>query len=476
MSSTEPPSRNAPRSQPHETKSARDELSSKGKVEKVREVDPDEETRKQKFQKYYKGETDEDKETTQHPSPFDLASKEPKRKGPLAPKTPSAFSDAEDAIVPEPSYTSPPGVGSFEGENPVDDEATEGALPQAENFWSGCNLPDEPKKRAQFQENGTPSPKKANQDPTDDSITTGPNSKAATEAQHAEKKAKKKQDDLAIGTQKSAHAEKEKLGAKIKKESAPSLSTPPGKTTKNKEPLEIDQSKQMKKESFEPEEISSAPLPKEELPGQTGKDPHEKTSKTRGAQKADEQEGQIAIPIKPESQDQGSKEGQKRQSDVKPLEIEQPSLPPLPASVQPAAMQAATGAAPQLNPSTVPLFFQMVGMMYVMAGPKGVSRTEVVLNNPSFSNSKFFGSTITIEKYATAPDSFNIRLSGSPEAVTSFNQNIPSLMNAFQNGNFGFKVARIDVEHRTDRPVFHRKERGADQRDAGGGDLGERRK
>ena len=111
-----------------------------------------------------------------------------------------------------------------------------------------------------------------------------------------------------------------------------------------------------------------------------------------------------------------------------------------------------------------------------MAGPQGVNRTEIVLNNPAYASSRFYGSTITIEKYATAPDSFNIRLTGSQQAVASFKENIPSLMSAFENVNFSFKVHRLDVEYTMERPVFRRKEKGEDKGEAGGGDLGERRK
>ncbi|MDE3048211.1 MAG: hypothetical protein KGI83_07710, partial [Verrucomicrobiota bacterium] len=98
------------------------------------------------------------------------------------------------------------------------------------------------------------------------------------------------------------------------------------------------------------------------------------------------------------------------------------------------------------------------------------------LNNPAYANSKFYGATITIEKYATAPDSFNIRLTGSNEAVVLFRENLPSLITAFENRKLNFTIGRIDVEYSMDRPVFRRKERGEGKGDTGGGDLGERRK
>jgi hypothetical protein len=95
----------------------------------------------------------------------------------------------------------------------------------------------------------------------------------------------------------------------------------------------------------------------------------------------------------------------------------------------------------------------------VMAAPPGISRTEIVLNNPAYAHSRFFGSTITIEKYATAPDSFNIRLTGNNAAVTSFRDHIPSLLAGFQNSNLPFRVHRIEAEYTMERPVYRRKER-----------------
>ncbi len=112
MSSTEPPSRIPPRQQPQDTKVAREELSSKGKVEKVREVDPDEETRKKRFLKYYKDQ-DLNEETEERPSPFDLYSQKPDvtdKKRTLG--KPPSFGDIEDAAVPGPGSTSPPDLGS----------------------------------------------------------------------------------------------------------------------------------------------------------------------------------------------------------------------------------------------------------------------------------------------------------------------------------------------------------------------------
>lgn len=130
----------------------------------------------------------------------------------------------------------------------------------------------------------------------------------------------------------------------------------------------------------------------------------------------------------------------------------------------PAAEAAAVAAAPYLSPVILAHYFQMIGTIFVMQ-KSGVSETEFLLNNPAFSNSKFFGSSIKITKYSTAPDAFNIRLSGSTDAVDAFKQSIPNLLAAFQKGNFNFRINRIDVHHATAKPVFHRKGKGQEKGD-----------
>ena len=158
------------------------------------------------------------------------------------------------------------------------------------------------------------------------------------------------------------------------------------------------------------------------------------------------------------------KEGQSQTPGQTSATIVQPAVPQFAPDIQPLAQAAATQAAPYLTADTMALFYQMVGTIYVMTAPTGISRTEIVLNTPAFATSKFFGSTITIEKYATAPDSLNIRLTGSNEAVQSFNQNISSLVAAFEQGKFAFRIGRIEASYQTvDKPVFRRKERGGEK-------------
>ncbi len=474
MSSTEPPSRNNPRNQPQDAKAARDELSSKGKVEKVREIDADEQTRKQKFLKYYKDDAAEEEkmEAEKYPRPYDLYAGQDSSTGNTKPTLGSSNSlgDAEDAIVPAPAYTPPPTVNSFPGN--VDNgeaAASTGALPQSEDFWEEFDMPDQPMPPANFQE------------------TTN---LSKTNASDGNIRSEKKGSNPGVHPFAANQTKGKKEGAEEKKQD-PSPFGPPGKPVTGERKPDPKQGPFMRsKESAEKKLPSpfdppaknspqSRPIEKEEErslgpirdPIKTGK----RTSNTSSTKEEDNLiQGLSSASFKSEEREGGK--GDQKGGDKKGIEIDSSMKPLFPSDIQPMAASATTQAAPYLNTTTMNLFFQMVGTMYVMAGPQGINRTEIVLNNPAFADSKFYGSTITIEKYATAPDSFNIRLTGSNAAVVSFKENIPSLMSAFENGSFAFKVNRLDIEYSMERPVFRRKEKGEDKGEAGGGDLGERRK
>lgn len=519
MSSTEPPSRVPPRQQPHETKSAREELSSKGKVEKVREIDPDEQTRKKKFMQYYKGIDEEDSEQDSRPSPFDLysgknlgdtESSSGKSLSDTASSSSDSFGDVENAIVPAPSYAPPPDIYAQGASDEEEDAVTEGALPQSEDFWGDFGLPDQPPSQTEFKASietaqlpkdrttpHTPAEKKAaplsehrkkvkEVEKKEEEVHLLTGKFEAKKETHTQLEKRKKEEGSILGPPgKPAHAKSEKrqtshLG-KTPNEPTPQKSErkaaekfeQPLWTASNQEPrrhtpTQKGPSKEAQKLPSPMEQLSTPPSPSQPF-----------VSKKQIAKKAEEEPGAIqqnidALPVTPQARGEEGGKHEKRR-DEKILEIESPSLPALPKDVQPMALSATTQASPYLTPQTASLFFQMVGTIFVMANSsQGISRTEIVLNNPSFANSKFFGATITIEKYATAPDSFNIRLSGSQEAVVSFRENIPSLLTAFENGKFNFRIGRIDVEYTTEKPVFRRKEKGEDKGESGG-DLGERR-
>lgn len=165
----------------------------------------------------------------------------------------------------------------------------------------------------------------------------------------------------------------------------------------------------------------------------------------------------IPLPDQPVSPRMISEKGEEKK--IAPLQFPT-TLISVPESVLPSVEKAVSSVTSYLHPTTLTLFTQMVGTIYVMSGKAGISQTEVVLNHPSFADSPFYGSTIIIEKYDIAPDSFNIRLLGDQAAVNTFNENIPNLMNAFQNGKFTFRVNRIEAEY---TPPVRRKESSRDK-------------
>ncbi len=481
MSSTEPPSRNLPRNQPQDTKTAREELSSKGKVEKVREIDADEQARKRKFLKFYKDDLhNEDKAKAEnHPSPFDLCSgKTLESEGKQGNLGSSSNQDTAPFSAP---YTPPPDIQSFQGEDEeAENQATEGALPQSSNFWEDFDLPDQPTPPPNFQETSSPFKGSENEGVsqtgknqngvkgTSGKPTSSELSSKSTKAQGERGSGESSLYGPAGKIQANMPAQKTKApgqGVPTEKKAADAKKLPSPFEPGADSSLGMSQQRQPKVRPTEKgEELTLSPV-------KTSKSSEEKSAR-QTTEDQDSLEQNLNAPLKAEDREESGDRGKEKRI----IEIESPSLPTLSSNVQPMAAAAATQAAPYLTPATTSLFFQMVGTMFMMAGPQGVNRTEIVLNNPAFANSKFFGSTITIEKYATAPDSFNIRLTGSQEAVLSFQENIPSLMTAFQNGNFAFKVNRLDVEYSLERPVFRRRDKEEDKGDAGGGDLGERRK
>lgn len=500
-----------------DTKAAREESK---KVERVREIDADEETqrRRRKFQMMMGDEdqlSDVNKEQ-RGPSPFETQFyTQDNKEAPstssrpvetfYSPPAPSSSDVGEDAIVPSPAYSPPPNIQAA----PSDDEDEEDELPRSEKFWADTDTPpdmSEPKRefketnqsqiRAGFQgkekkETGTTKKEKEIFSPFG-----VPGKESKIEKIGAGEKEPKMEKGAPLASAKGGVIPSKQKGKEMppppffEKGKEPSFAekekgpTAKGISSKMSKPPEAEGKVSARYMSREEER---AGLPEEKLASSGKRSPAEKreaefslgkkeeTRKAPSRKREREEEIEYGYTV-PRVQREMEREGEKRGTKEGPtLEIASPSLPHLPASIQPMAMNAATQASPYLSPETIPLYFQMVGQMFIMSAPPGISRTEIVLNNPAFANSKFYGSRITIEKYATAPDSFNIRLTGSDTAVLAFKENIPSLMTAFQNGNFTFRINRLDAEFSIEKPVFRRKEGGEKGKDTGG-DLGERRK
>lgn len=399
-----------------DTKAQREE---KQRVEKVREIDPDEETqqRRRKFQMMMGDEEQATVESPKPPSPYQVEFH----------LKDSPDSDTESEI---PSTLSPSPDSS-----PVSSEQASTDLPQSDHFWEKSDLPpDLPPQPPTYKE--VSSSKKGKQDALHLDPFHGPISAKKQPSSSAKKEEKKppffysdpnKKDDEALTA-------------------APFFST--HKSTGSSPSLEEEDA----------EELASGPF--SAPPSKQGKSEKEKRMSPFGSPGEE-----IFTP------ERKKPEEKRKNPESFSLSKENIPLPPIPPDVQPAAQTALTQATPYLSPQTVPLFFQMIGAIYWMISPPGVQRTEFVLNHPAYANSKFFGARITIEKYTSAPDSFNIRLTGSDAAVTAFKENIPSLLNAFQKGNFAFRIHRFEADYSTDRPVFRRKERQTDSDSDMGGDF-----
>jgi len=190
---------------------------------------------------------------------------------------------------------------------------------------------------------------------------------------------------------------------------------------------------------------------------------------------------QKKIPSKKEPrellEDLESKKAESEKSeDTKPLEQRKkeipfiPAAPVIPPDISQIAHEVTNDLKVSLTSEVTPVFEQMVGQILVMSSKDGIMQTEILLNNPEMEGSVFYGSKIVLEKYSTAPDSFNIKLTGNPEAVAMFNGNIDILMETFSRGNFNFRIGRIEAAYETERPLFRRKERPGGS-DVGGGPL-----
>jgi|GEM_PF-2462994 len=184
-------------------------------------------------------------------------------------------------------------------------------------------------------------------------------------------------------------------------------------------------------------------------------------------EKLEAQETALGGPTSKQEEEGGKNKKKSQQEEAESLQMQSPSTETLPSYVIPVAGAAAAAAQPYLGIEALSIYYHMIGTITAMVSPKGDSRTEFILNAPSFANSKFYGAKISIEKFSTAPYQLNIRLTGSNEAVAAFNQNIPNLLAAFQAGKFSYTVNRIEAAY--EKPLFQRKESAGEKGQKGGG-------
>lgn len=133
-----------------------------------------------------------------------------------------------------------------------------------------------------------------------------------------------------------------------------------------------------------------------------------------------------------------------------------PSNPPL--EIEEYVIETIQNNKIELSPQIHNLFSRMVGTIHMMSEKEGIMKTSITLDNPQFENSVFYGSTVTLEKYSSAPQSFNIFFTGNEAAVSTIIGNTDILMEAFKKGNFNFKINRIETSYtQPSSPVFRRK-------------------
>lgn len=386
------------------------------RVEKVENVDPDEQARNRRKETFRmmmeEGEEPKTTSSSKAPSPVDLFSSTSSKK---------SFESAENSALPSPQTSPPPTVKPSASHMEVEDHED---LPHSKEFWHQVNLPDEP----------PPSkPRMASKEEEEFDAVPQP-----------EKRAKRNESGAFPGQRPIDSTHQQDPGSFSKKE-IPSQSEKRAPTARYWEPEhKIERSAiPLSSEKEEEEDAQTKKLGKKKGPKELLRDQEEApTNDQRSIQPFAEP------PEKTNSWEKHSKDK---------LDKSLPATPQLSPDLRQTAVQAVSQAQPYLTQETLPLFFQLIGSILVMVNRSGINKTEIRLVGSTFKNSKFYGSTIEIIKFSTAPDSINIHLTGTNEAVTAFNQNLSQLRAAFETGKFKFRVGRLVAEYSPARASVHRK-------------------
>lgn len=458
------------------------------RIEKTSEIDPDEQRRRfrEMVEKPKPSPIEEPKtpfelfKSSNHTSKKVSAAPPP---SPMAQPTPDASlqTSLNQTAVPNVSYSPAPST-SLAGTSSPDNYNTS-PLPQSQTIWSNLDEPPAmPLQAPVFEETAASSSRSYNEstDQQDDQDSTqaapgeNPNApvKKKPTASFAAGKGQKGQAPYKTGTVADSKPELESQAAAT----APSSQTiPAGSKSAAKGG---DTSSQYKKQSADQTTAVNAALPPAPATTETGTSQQNNSGKQSqtsaqarstkdmsgaSAPIAEENEtASDAAPLFPEEESDEKDDNKKSsQGSNASAQMTSPTNSTFPPEAMPVAQAATAAAAPYIAPETLSMYFHMVGTIVGMATPSGDSKTEFILNASSFSNSIFYGSTISIEKFATAPYSFNILLTGSKEAVDAFNQYIPNLRAAFEKGNFAFEINRIDTAY--ERPLFRRKDSSKDK-------------
>jgi hypothetical protein len=452
------------------------------RIKKVGEIEPDEQSRARAFRSFV--DKNDEEPNTSLPSPFDVFVSDSAESAAPSPSMEGVLNEAQSTAVPSPAYSPPPDVNNSYAPGPESEAGSEGALPQSRNFWSGVapqmdgdeGQPQMREKPPAFGKGGISFGEKreggAEIERKKETLAGAPHHKEKKQEPSPWFKVEKEEGIKAKSSKEKTLYEAPMLEEEAEKEE-PYAPVTAKRGKKVAEPVEKRGASEPRMKQVRQKELAVKESNKEvkgkRVEGRE-KGLEKKTLRRKQSEKA------VSAPYRDESQVPGETyergRGKKRGKEEEKEEIVPPSLNPLPPEIQPLAEAAAQQASPYLGQEAMSLFYQMVGNIIIQTTPPGISQTEFVLNNPAFASSKFFGSTITIEKYSTAPDSLNIRLTGSNEAVQAFNQNIAELAEAFRRGNFSFTIGRIDAVYSAERPLFRRK--GKRKESGLGTDKGER--
>ena len=162
----------------------------------------------------------------------------------------------------------------------------------------------------------------------------------------------------------------------------------------------------------------------------------------------------ISGPGEGESMDQ--KGGEKKDS-KEDVFVEASALTasiPLPASIQPLPTITPSDAIPaysKLSSEVYELFEKMGGVLMVQQH-SGDEKSTMTINKP---DSIFNGSQITLTRYSTAPNAFNIQFEGNSKSVETFQKNIQDLQEAFKQANYDFETNILTPRLHTNKKSPH---------------------
>lgn len=449
------PAHNRRRSEPNS-----EEFEKYKRIEKVREVDPEESRkRKQRYRVEEESRPTPEKRTEKREelrSPYETYQKNNRQNL----ERPRVQSDESRSIDRETrrQYHLPEPRQQRRQEN----------LPRSPNFWNKEGQKKEQRNNNTKQTDAQQTPQKKdssekgkskeNSQKGEDGFSFGKDSekKGSTESvfDHSSQKPHKEGlEDDSTESKGSLHTEKDDL-SKSEKEKQKDLTTPGSQLEKTSSSKFSKKSSEKKQEDPKEQKVVFSGEEKQSKLEKTQTGSKRKDNKTDQSSKELDESSESAYTSIGKSGSSNADSGSKKRDSESVLNTGQ--IQNIPPSIEAQATAASNPLTTYMSPEVATLFSHMVGTMMVMVR-EGIITTEITLTSDKFQSSVFYGTTIALDKYSTAPDAFNVRIMGSQQAVNLCNANADELMGAFQRGNFGFKVQRFDTSLDTHGGTFKRK-------------------